>query len=92
MVTPGARRVAARYIQAKYGFSERRACQTAGVYRSMVLQTIDADLGITKADVYYNLGYIHAQLGEINKAKGMMQRGLELDPEHARIKQALAAL
>ena len=36
MVTPGARRVSTRYIQAKYGFSERRACQTAGVHRSMV--------------------------------------------------------
>ncbi len=36
MVTPDARRVSTRYIQAKYGFSERRACQTAGVHRSMV--------------------------------------------------------
>lgn len=36
MVMPGARRVSTRYIQSKYGFSERRACQTAGVHRSMV--------------------------------------------------------
>jgi pentatricopeptide repeat protein len=62
------------------------------VYRSMVLQSLEPDIGITKADVYYNLGYIHAQLGEINKARGMMQRGLELDPDHERIIQALAAL
>ena len=62
------------------------------VYRSMVLQSIEPGVGITKADVYYNLGYIHAQLGEIPKAKGMMQRGLELDPNHERIKQAMEAL
>ena len=62
------------------------------VYRSMVLQNIDPGIGITKADVYYNLGYIHAQLGELDKAKGMMQRGLEIDPAHEQIKQAMEAL
>ncbi len=62
------------------------------VYRSMVLQNLDPDLGITKAEVYYCLGLIHAQLGEVPKAKGMFQRGLELEPDNAKIRQALDQL
>ena len=62
------------------------------VYRSMVLQNIDPALGITKAEVYYSLGKIHEHLGEAPKAKGMYQRGLELDPDNETLKQALAAL
>ncbi len=59
------------------------------VYRSLVLQNIDPALGISKADVYYQLGTIHARLGEPQKAKGMYQRGLEIDPSHAGLKGAL---
>ncbi len=62
------------------------------VYRSMVLQNLDPDLGITKAEVYYNLGMIHVQLGEAPKAKGMFQRGLELEPDNAKLRQALEQL
>jgi tetratricopeptide (TPR) repeat protein len=62
------------------------------VYRSMVLQNIDPGLGITKAEVYYALGNIHVQLGENAKAKGMYQRGLELEPDNQALKQALAAV
>ena len=36
MVTPGARRASARYLQDKYGLSERRACRTTGFHRAMV--------------------------------------------------------
>ncbi len=62
------------------------------VYRSMVLQTIDPEVGITKAIVYYNLGLIHLHLDEARQAKGMFQRGLELEPNNAAIKQALSEL
>lgn len=62
------------------------------VYRSMVLQNLDPDLGISKADVYYNLGTIHLKLGEDNKAKGMFQRGKELEPDNPLIKAALESL
>jgi pentatricopeptide repeat protein len=62
------------------------------VYRSMVLQNIDPDLGITKADVYYALGRIHLELDEKQKAKGMFQRGLEVDPDHAGINEAMSGL
>ena len=62
------------------------------VYRSLVLQNLDADAGVTKADVYYALGVIHVELGEGPKAKGMFQRGLEMAPADQRLKDALAKL
>ena len=62
------------------------------VYRSLVLQNIDTDAGITKAEVYLALGIIHAERGEAPKAKGMFQRGLEVEPEHEKLKSELAKL
>ena len=62
------------------------------VYRSMVLQNLDADAGITKDEVYYHLGVIHLRLDEPAKAKGMFQRGLEIAPDNAELQQALASL
>ncbi len=53
------------------------------VYRSMLLQSLDPSLGVTKADVYLlPPGLIHARLNEPQKAKGMYERGLEADPQH----------
>jgi tetratricopeptide (TPR) repeat protein len=62
------------------------------VYRSLVLQNLDPSLGLSKADVYAQLGHIHVGLGEPAKAKGMYQRGLELDPDNAALARALAAV
>lgn len=62
------------------------------LYQSLVLQTLDADSGIAKADVYWSLGVIHLELGQEPKAKGMFQRGLELDPRHERLRTSLAQL
>jgi tetratricopeptide (TPR) repeat protein len=62
------------------------------VYRSLVLQTIEPEVGITKAEVYFQLGNIHARLSEPSKAKGMYQRGLELEPDNAALREALASL
>jgi tetratricopeptide (TPR) repeat protein len=59
------------------------------IYRSMLLQNMDEKSGITKADVFYHLGLIHAAMDERHKAKSMFERGLEVDPDHA---QLLAAL
>ena len=61
-------------------------------YRSLVLQNLDEDAGITKDVVYYNLGKIHLALGEVAKAKGMFQRGLAVDSTNGELKQALEAL
>jgi tetratricopeptide (TPR) repeat protein len=62
------------------------------VYRSLVLQNLDDDAGISKAQVYYNLGRIHVALGEPSKAKGMFQRGLEIEPQNPELLRALDAL
>ena len=62
------------------------------VFRSLVLQNIDADAGLSKADVYWALGTIHVELGENPKAKGMFQRGLELEPTSEKLKAALDQL
>ena len=53
------------------------------IYRSMLLQNLDPNSGVTRADVYLHLGEIHEKLGEGPKAVGMYERGLELDPNHA---------
>jgi tetratricopeptide (TPR) repeat protein len=62
------------------------------IYRSMLLQDLDKSAGITKADVFYNLGRVHAALKEPDKARSMFERGLEQDPTHQALKAALAEL
>ena len=52
------------------------------IYRSMLLQNLDPQSGVTRADVYLHLGEIHEKLGEGPKAVGMYERGLELDGQH----------
>jgi tetratricopeptide (TPR) repeat protein len=74
------------YMQARDWEKARR------VYRSLVLQNIDADAGLSKGDVYWALGVIHVELGEAPKAKGMFQRGLEIEPGHPRLREALNGL
>jgi tetratricopeptide (TPR) repeat protein len=59
------------------------------VYRAMLLQNLDADAGITKADIYFHLGEIHERTGEAPKAIGMYERGLEIDAGHAGLRDAL---
>jgi tetratricopeptide (TPR) repeat protein len=62
------------------------------VYRSMLLQNLDQRAGITKADVFYNLGKVHAALDEGAKARSMFERALESDPEHQASREALDVL
>ena len=56
--------------------------QARRIYRSMLLQNLDPQVGMTRADVYLALGEIHEKIGEGPKAIGMYERGLELDPNH----------
>lgn len=62
------------------------------IYQSLVLQNIDADAGLTKGEVYWALGKIHLQLGQPPKAKSMFQRGLEIEPQNQKLRDALQAL
>jgi tetratricopeptide (TPR) repeat protein len=62
------------------------------IYQSLVLQNIDAELGVTKGEVYWALGKIHIELGQAPKAKSMFQRGLEIEPGNQKLKEALTQL
>jgi len=62
------------------------------IYQSLVLQNIDAEAGVTKGEVYWALGKIHLQLGQPPKAKSMFQRGLEIEPQNQKLKDALQGL
>jgi tetratricopeptide (TPR) repeat protein len=50
------------------------------VYRNLLMQTLDADAGITKGGIYLALGDIHEKLNEGPKAIQNYERGLELEP------------
>jgi golgin subfamily B member 1 len=62
------------------------------IYQSLVLQNVDAEAGVTKAEVYWALGKIHLQLGQPPKARSMFQRGLEIEPHSAKLREALSSL
>ena len=62
------------------------------IYQSLVLQNVDVETGVTKAEVYWALGKIHLQLGQPPKAKSMFQRGLEIEPNNAKLREALASV
>ncbi len=62
------------------------------LYRSLLLQNLEADAGITKAGVYQALGEIHEQLNEAPKAIGMYERGLEFDAGNEVLRAALTRL
>ena len=60
--------------------------------RTLLLQSFDEKAaGITKAEVYLELGNLHRQAGENPKARNMFERGLETDPKNEALKQALAS-
>jgi tetratricopeptide (TPR) repeat protein len=62
------------------------------IYQSLVLQNVDVDAGVTKAEVYWALGKIHLKLGQPPKARSMFQRGLEIEPHNPKLKEALSSL
>jgi tetratricopeptide (TPR) repeat protein len=62
------------------------------IYQSLVLQNIDAEVGVTKGEVYWALGRIHIELGQSPKAKSMFQRGLEIEPGNQKLREALSSM
>jgi tetratricopeptide (TPR) repeat protein len=62
------------------------------IYQSLVLQNIDVEAGVTKAEVYWALGKIHLKLGQPPKARSMFQRGLEIEPHNSKLREALSSL
>lgn len=73
-------------------FTSKEWDKASRIYQSLVLQNTDATTGISKGDVYWTLGTIHLELGHPGKAKSMWQRGLEIDPSHQPLRDALARI
>lgn len=60
------------------------------LFRALLLQKLEGDIGISKADVYWYVGDISLKQGDPRKAKGMFARGLDEDKDHERCKEGLA--
>ena len=61
-------------------------------FRALLLQRLDAGVGITKGEVFYYLGEISAKLGDKPKAIQMFERSLENEPSMDRARSRLAEL
>jgi len=61
-------------------------------FRALLLQRLEPDCGIQKADVYYYLGDIAAKQDDTRKAITMLERALAEDRGHAQASELLATL
>jgi tetratricopeptide (TPR) repeat protein len=61
-------------------------------FRALLLQKLDPDSGIQKADVYYYLGDIAAKQDDTRKAITMLERALAEDASHEQASELLAQL
>ena len=76
-----------------------RLCHRSGdleraqkTFRALLLQKLDGDAGVTKADVYFFLGDISAKQGDKAKAISMLQRAVAEQSDHDDAQQLLAQL
>jgi tetratricopeptide (TPR) repeat protein len=61
-------------------------------FRGLLLQRLDRDAPISKADVYYYLGEISRQQGDPQKAISMLERAVAEQASHERAKTLLSSL
>ena len=61
-------------------------------FRGLLLQRLDRDAPISKADVYYYLGEISRQQGDPQKAISMLERAVAEQASHERAKSLLSTL
>jgi tetratricopeptide (TPR) repeat protein len=61
-------------------------------FRGLLLQRLDRDAPISKADVYYYLGEISRQQGDSQKAISMLERAVAEQASHERAKTLLSSL
>jgi tetratricopeptide (TPR) repeat protein len=62
------------------------------MYRALLLQRLEGQSPITKAEVFYALGRVHDKLGEKPKARQMLERALQTDSSLEAAKRMLATL
>jgi len=66
--------------------------EALNVYRTMLIQNADQSGQIGRGEIYLKLARAHLQLNETPKARTMLRRGMEEDPENRVLGQELAAL
>ena len=59
------------------------------MFRALLLQKLDDDSPITKAEVFMNLGRVHHAMGEKPKATQMLERTIQADSNLEEAKQLL---
>lgn len=84
--------VAAAFELGRLYFRRKNHEKAGQRLRPLLLQKIEADSGVDKADVYWMLAQIHIEKGEKPKAISMLERGLQANPDHAGCKESLASL
>ena len=62
------------------------------MYRALLLQRLEGQSPITKAEVFYALGRVHDRMGEKPKARQMLERALQTDSNLEAAKRMLATL
>ena len=62
------------------------------MFRALLLQKLEENSPITKAEVFYYLGEVHSKLGEKDKSKQMFERAIQADPKLTKAKERLAEL
>jgi tetratricopeptide (TPR) repeat protein len=61
-------------------------------FRGLLLQRLDKDAPISKADVYFYLGDISRQQGDAQKAISMLERAVAEQAGHERARSLLSSL
>lgn len=74
---------------ARLFFVRRRYQEARAIYSRLLLQRLEAAVGLSRADVYHRLGEIHLARGEWSAAIDMFERGLVLDANHRPLWSAL---
>ena len=60
------------------------------MFRALLLQKLEDNGPVTKAQVFQSLGDVHLRLGETQKAVQMLERALQTDPSLETAKELLA--
>ncbi|MEZ4430389.1 MAG: tetratricopeptide repeat protein, partial [Nannocystaceae bacterium] len=66
--------------------------ETLKLARAMLLQNVDESGLVRRGDIYMRLAHAHVALDELHKAKSMLRRGRQEDPDHPEIEAALTEL
>jgi tetratricopeptide (TPR) repeat protein len=75
-----------RLVDSDAGSKDEHIKRAGNAFRSLLLQRLDADAPVTKADVFYHLALVSQAEGDTKKAKQMVDRALSNDKEHDKAK------